>query len=371
MSYVILAVLSVCFLFVLLGCFEQIDVAAFSFKVMRKTILICAILLTGCVSLKSNSADLIRQFIEINELRAGGKEILLRDLEWSPLWGKYFLFYLVSLQKNNLLLITIGAFITYGIISRIRDKGILTERINSQTYATSLFLLTSLCTFVNVTNSVRFPMACAMVSYAANVFFDARGNKHHVIFSLILSVIALTIHQGAVILVVAALLAFCIRRQTTRFVLCIVGPLLASSLSSALTKADNHYLQYLGNSIQSYMEGGTLDSRSFSIACAMLSLLLCIMAVNYKNKDGINPYFNFVETLVFLSLGCIFLPIVSQRILVAVAINSLGFLNKTMKKEDWKSEILGVLCFVGSVIAIILLYYYDLYVFANVYTIRL
>lgn len=369
MSYIILAVLSVCFLLVLLGCFEQIDVSAFSFKVMRKTILICAILLTGCVSLKSNSADLIRQFMEINELRAGGKEILLRDLEWSPLWGKYFLFYLVSLQKNNLLLLTIGAFITYGIISRIRDKSILTERINSQTYAASLFLLTSLCTFVNVTNSVRFPMACAMVSYAANVFFDERGNKHHVIFSLILSVIALSIHQGVVILVVAALLLFCIKKRITRFVLCIVVPLFASSLISVLTKTDNHYLQYLGNSVQSYMKGGALDSRSFGIACAMLSLLLCIMAVNYKNKDSINPYFSFVETLVFLSLGCIFLPVVSQRILVAVAINSLGFLNKTMKKENWKSEILGVLCFVGSVIAIILLYYYDLYVFKNVYTI--
>lgn len=367
MSLLLLSIIIICVFFILGGIVKPIDVRSPSFKKMRGLLYLCVVLFTTQIMLNSGSrADLIRQFEEINELRSGGTEILQRDLRWSVLWGKYILFYLVSLQDNNMLLLLVSAVLTYGIVFYLWNEKIKSDYVSSYLYALSFLAFTSMCTFVNVTNSVRYPLASAIASLAVFLY-----SKHGKIFlSLGLAVLSLAIHQGTAIVFVIAVVAYMIKNRRRRLFLCIGGSMLFSLAGQVLSVFQNKYLNFLGQNISSYLKSGALDSRSFGVSCLVFSLLLTVLVLNNKNSEGATYYNDFLETLVFMSSACVSIPVISQRILLVIAINSLAIISQIMNCKLWKNKKLGAIATCMFVFTLIPMYYYDIYVFKNVYTLK-
>ncbi len=371
LAYVILAVLFFCTLIIISGAFRPINVSARSFRIIRTVIYILAVIFSTQVVLRQNSgADLVRQFAEIDTFRLMGKGGFATKLKGNFLLGKDFLFYLVSLQSNNMLLLAVAALITYGATYFLRSEEIRHSSVTSYAYALSFFVFTSVCTFVNVTNSVRYPMACAIESVGVYLYSKNKGIFAKWASIIATTVMAISIHQGTIMLAGLLILAVIIKKDGIRLIVLIVGMLACSTFGKVLSAVSNPYLRYIGKNITSYLYSGTLDSRSFGIACFLFAMMLTALILNCKEEKENSVYLRFVKTLAFMSFACVSSPILSQRLLLAASINSLALMNKTANKNVWKSKMIGTIGLVGLGAAFILICYYDFYVFNTVYMLK-
>lgn len=359
------------FLFIellLLGISRKLKFTNITFRVILIGAVIAACCLTQHIELKGTDPDLYRQFLFIDEYRIGGLDILKRNLGWTVLWGREVYFYLFSLFENKYLICTINAILVYMIFQWTTADYIKRNNCGSREISMSILMFMLFCTFVNITNGIRFALASAIVMLSIYLHAERKGK---ILKSVALFVIALSIHQGTTIYI-AVYAVCCLVKKTKNiyflYVIAFCGVIAANPIGDFLISSSNLYLQKVGQSIVGYAHAQMLDSRSIMISCLIISVIFSVVGLNTP-KGNQTRSFRYCIMLANIALICSPFQIVSERILIGLSIFSLPIFKQMVNNSKCKSKEISKMCLVICLGAFCLLAYYRLQVFSAVYDI--
>ena len=316
--------------------------------------------------------DLLEHFKVINEMRSGGIEYATKGSQYADLFVYNYFAYFISLLPKCLqnLVSTIPLIIDFSIVGYIYKRIYNVHIVEANGKTRVLSVLLWFCTFgikLAITD-IRCSLAVSLVAVAIYLFVIEKRKK---IFAILLSIIAVFVHQFAVVVIVVGIFSK-IKKP---------GVLLISSLSIAIflhplarfivNNTSNAYINFSFNRIlktENYY--GFIEAiKNFStsqllvdLGFIMMSICLYYMSLKAKCGIGENNYcknvINFTNAVGAVAIGLAFnylylerfMYLVSFAFLLVVPIYNCGY------------KMIRNLNLLMLPIAIYVLYFNDIYI---------
>lgn len=334
-----------------------------------------AVAVWGYSFIPNTGHDLYRLYLNINGMKWGGWEenVINNTGVYSGLYAFNALCYLIAQFDNNQLLPCIAALVVFSIMLTI-----LISYFRSEGYSTKALLLSAAMIFAGmqiqyVFSGIRNAIAVSLTILALYLFFY---KEKHPILSVILYLVACTIHSMVLVLLPVVLLACLPPQKVYRFIALFSIPMVFV-FAAVFQSIPNTFLQYLGNRLLFYQTRSYMFDRPEMIANAVFFVLIgggywylkkrsYVQPISEKHKRFENVYY----LLGFVMLGSMVRRDFALRIgyiMGTLNIPMLCCLLKAKFPDNKHGRTLRRIWFLALIVIIICLLkvYYDTYYTMN------
>lgn len=317
--------------------------------------------------------DLLEHFKIINEMRSGGIEYVIKGSQYADLFVYNYFAYFISLLPKYLqnLLSTIPLIIDFSIVGYIYKRMYNVHIVEANGKTRVLSVLLWLCTFgikLAITG-IRCSLAVSLVALSIYLFVIEKRKK---VLAILLSVIAVFIHQFSVVVILVGVLSRIKKPWIILIISLTISTFLHPLAQFVVNNTSNAYIKFSFNRVlktENYYS--LIDAiKNFGIAQLLvylgfivMSICLYYMSLKAKREIGEDNYsrnvVNFTGTVGAVAIGLAvnylylerFMFLVSFAYLLIVPIYNCGY--KRLRNLN----------FLMLPIAMYVLFFNDIYIF--------
>lgn len=317
--------------------------------------------------------DLIEHFKLIDEMRKGGVEFALKESQYADLYVYNFFAYFISLlpKSTENLLSVVPLFVDFLIVGYIYRKmfSVYISEADGRTRVLSVFFWLTTFGIKLAITGIRCSLA---VSLCALAIFLELIQKKRKIFSLFLYVVAVFVHNFALVVILVRVLAV-IKKPILTMLLALVTSFSLESLARYMVdNIDNEYLSFSFQRILDTVEKMGMDSALENFHGSTLiiygcficiSIYLFVISVNAKKRYEKSEYCRgviaFTSTVGAVAIGLSFNYLYLERFMYLVSF-ALLMITPIYRK---KGRTANVAEFIAIPMTFFVFFFNDIYLF--------